>query len=263
MGLTRPPNCSPDASGTDAAGPTMPELSFVVPAYNEEAVIGPTLNAIHGAARAVGVAYEIIVADDASTDRTAEIAASLGASVVAVSNRQIAATRNAGARASRGRWLFFVDADTLMNESALRAVLGALRAGAAGGGCAIRFGGWIPWHARVLLPPLVFLYGLARLASGACIYCTREVFDDSGGFPEAYFAGEEIFMSIAIRRRGRFVFVRRPVTTSGRKLRTFGARELYGTLFKLSLRGLRGVRSREGLDIWYGERRADDTAKRS
>ena len=72
-------------------------LSFIIPAYNEELAIGPTLQSIHEAARSLGVPYEIIVADDASTDRTVEIADSSGARVVAVSNRQIAATRNAGA----------------------------------------------------------------------------------------------------------------------------------------------------------------------
>ena len=56
-------------------------ISFVVPAYNEEAFIADTLNAIHCSARAVNEQYEIIVADDASTDRTAEIARSLGARV--------------------------------------------------------------------------------------------------------------------------------------------------------------------------------------
>jgi GT2 family glycosyltransferase len=51
-------------------------ISFVVPAYNEEAFIADTLNAIHFSARVVGEQYEIVVADDASTDRTAEIARS-------------------------------------------------------------------------------------------------------------------------------------------------------------------------------------------
>ena len=54
------------------------------------------MNAIHCSARAVNEQYEIIVADDASTDRTAEIARSLGARVERVNYRQIAGTRNAG-----------------------------------------------------------------------------------------------------------------------------------------------------------------------
>ena len=49
-------------------------ISFVVPAYNEEKYLGPTLAAIRSAADAVGEPYEIVVADDASSDATAAVA---------------------------------------------------------------------------------------------------------------------------------------------------------------------------------------------
>ena len=46
-------------------------ISFIVPAYNEERLLGPTLDALHAAAQAVGESYELVVVDDGSTDRTA------------------------------------------------------------------------------------------------------------------------------------------------------------------------------------------------
>lgn len=49
-------------------------ISFIIPAYNEERLLGATLLALHAAARAVGEPYEVIVADDASADRTAAVA---------------------------------------------------------------------------------------------------------------------------------------------------------------------------------------------
>ena len=49
-------------------------LSFVIPAYNEELYLPPTLDAIHSAARALAIDYEIVVADDGSTDATAALA---------------------------------------------------------------------------------------------------------------------------------------------------------------------------------------------
>src|SRR5262249_60052871 len=82
-------------------------LSFIVPAYNEQLLIGRTLGALHAAAGALREPYEVIVADDASTDETAAIARAHGAQVVSVNHRQIAATRNAGARRARGELLFF------------------------------------------------------------------------------------------------------------------------------------------------------------
>src|SRR4051812_25920313 len=93
-----------------------PMLSFVVPAYNEEKYLGPTLASIHEAARAVGESYEIIVANDNSSDATAQLAEAGGARVINVHKRQIAGTRNAGARAASGEWLVVVGARTRGKE---------------------------------------------------------------------------------------------------------------------------------------------------
>src|SRR5690349_7930964 len=84
-----------------------PVLSFIVPAHNEQACLPRTLRAIHEAASDVGQPYEVIVVDDASTDATAGIARQNDAIVVSVNHRQIAATRNSGARAAKGDRLFF------------------------------------------------------------------------------------------------------------------------------------------------------------
>src|SRR5215471_11096740 len=96
-------------------------LSFIVPAHNEAEYIRHTLRSVHGAARGVGTPYEVVVVDDSSTDDTAAIAEECGARVVRASHRQIAATRNAGARAAFGDQLFFVDADTAIDRTVLAA----------------------------------------------------------------------------------------------------------------------------------------------
>jgi glycosyltransferase involved in cell wall biosynthesis len=73
-------------------------LSFIVPAHNEETCLSRTLPVIHQSARATGQPYEILVVVDASTDATPAIARQHIARVVRVNHRQIAATRNSGAR---------------------------------------------------------------------------------------------------------------------------------------------------------------------
>src|SRR5206468_11328581 len=93
-------------------------ISFIVPAHNEELLIGQALSALLKAAQANREFFEIIVVDDASTDRTAAIAREHNVRVISVNHRQIAATRNAGARQARGEYLFFVDADTLATPEA-------------------------------------------------------------------------------------------------------------------------------------------------
>src|SRR5688572_21460895 len=94
-------------------------ISFIIPAYNEELLLGRTLRALDDAARGLGEPFEIIVVDDASTDRTADVAREHGARVVSVNRRQIAATRNAGAREASGELLFFIDADTVVTAAAV------------------------------------------------------------------------------------------------------------------------------------------------
>ena len=93
-------------------------ITFVIPAWNEESVLGATLEAVSAATRHVAEPTEIIVVDDSSTDRTAEIARRHGARVVTVQHRQISATRNAGARAAQGDSLIFIDADTIVTLGA-------------------------------------------------------------------------------------------------------------------------------------------------
>jgi glycosyltransferase involved in cell wall biosynthesis len=232
-------------------------ISFVIPAFDEERWIAGTLAAIHAAAAQVGEPYEVVVADDASTDRTARIAAEHGAHVVQVRRRQIAATRNAGARASRGDRLVFVDADTRIDAPLLSAALEALKDGAVGGGSAIRFDEPLPRYYGVLEPVLLWIQRTARFAGGCFLFCTREAFERVGGFDERMYGAEEIAMSQALKRQGRFVVLPQRVLTSGRKLRAHSGREVLRVLGLLLAKGPRAVQSREGLEMWYEPRRDD------
>jgi glycosyltransferase involved in cell wall biosynthesis len=232
-------------------------ISFIVPAYNEERSLGATLDALHAAGRAVGEPYELVVVDDASTDRTAIIARRHGALLVSVAHRQIAATRNSGARKANGELFIFVDADTIVNGAVVRAAVEALRGGAVGGGAAVQFDGAVPLYARLLMPVLVRVFRAARLAAGCFLFCTRDAFAAVGGFDEAFYGAEELVMSRALKRYGKFVVLRQAVVTSGRKLRTHSVREVLMVLGRLVLRGPGVVKQRQGMELWYAERRED------
>jgi glycosyltransferase involved in cell wall biosynthesis len=232
-------------------------ISFIIPAYDEELLIGRTLCALNDAAQSLGEPFEIVVVDDGSADRTAAVARAHGARVISVNHRQIAATRNAGAREATGELLCFIDADTIVNQATVQAAARAMRQGAVGGGCAFRFDGRLPLYGRILQVVTVPLYRLLGLASGCFLFCTREAFQASGGFNEALFGAEEAAMSRALARQGRFVVLRECVTTSGRKLRAHSSREVLGLLLKLALTGPSSIRRRKGLELWYGERRTD------
>ena len=232
-------------------------LSFIVPAYNEELLLEATLVALHEAGRALDEPYELVVVDDASTDRTALVARSHGAVVVSVAHRQIAATRNSGARVASGELFFFVDADTIVNVAVVRSAVEALRNGAVGGGAGVEMDGVVPLYARLLMPVLVRSFRAARLAAGCFLFCTRSAFLAVGGFDETFFGAEEVVMSQALKRHGEFVILLQAVTTSGRKLRTYALSEMLIVLWRLALRGSKAVKQRQGMELWYGERRDD------
>lgn len=232
-------------------------ISFIIPAYNEALHLPGTLAALNESGAAVREPFEIIVADDASTDGTATVAQQFGARVVSVNHRQIAATRNAGARDASGELLFFIDADTVVTPEAVRAAVDAMRAGAVGGGCRFKFDGHVPLYGRFIGAISFPLYRALSLASGCFLFCTRDAFNALGGFNEQLFAAEETAMSRTLGRVGKFVVLRECVTTSVRKMRTHSAFEILGLLIRLALTGPRLIRQRKGLELWYGERRAD------
>jgi glycosyltransferase involved in cell wall biosynthesis len=230
-------------------------LSFVIPAYNEEKYLAPTLAAIHEAARAVGEPYEIVVADDSSTDRTAEIAQAAGARVERVEKRKISAVRNAGARVAQGDVLIFVDADTRISAAVVSAALEALRNGAVGGGAGVDMDEHAPaWTHRVMFFLLPFFY-LMKWAAGCFLFCRRDAFEAAGGFDETYFAAEEIHMSQALKRHGRFVVLRERVVTSSRKAEGRSALSMLWLMVTLVARSPLGVKDRKHAAFWYDVRR--------
>jgi len=220
-------------------------------------LLGATLDALHEAGRSLNEPYEVVVADDASTDRTGSIAERHGARVVRVAHRQIAATRNSGARAAMGELFIFVDADTIVSKAVVRAAVDAMRGGAAGGGASVQFDVGVPRYAKLLMPVLAWFYRAAGLAAGCFLFCSRDAFLTVGGFDEAFFGAEEIVISRALRNHGRFVVLREAVTTSGRKLRTHSGVEVFKILVRLALRGPQAVKQREGMELWYAQRRQD------
>ncbi|GAB3359546.1 glycosyltransferase [Lysobacter tyrosinilyticus] len=229
-------------------------ISFIVPAHDEALLIGATVQSLHEAARMLQLEYEVVVVDDASSDTTAAIASSLGTRVLRVEHRHIAATRNAGAVAALGARFVFVDADTQVNPSVLAAAMRALDAGAVGGGCTVQLAGPLRWYERMAMGLAMPTLRWTRIAPGCFQFCTRAAFEAAGGYDERYFAAEDIVLSRALARQGRFVMLRESVSTSNRKQHTYGVAAQARLLWRFALNGRRILRSREHLTLWYGKR---------
>jgi glycosyltransferase involved in cell wall biosynthesis len=232
-------------------------ISFVIPAWNEEPVLEPTLEALNAARKHLAEPSEVIVVDDNSTDQTAEIARNHGARVLRVRHRQISAARNAGAREAQGDLFIFIDADTVVTPEAICAAVEAVRGGAIGGGCAIRYSGRIPAYLRVFIPMEVWFARKMRMAFGCFLFCTRAAFDAVGGFDTNIYATEEVTLSLALHRQGRFVCLRECVSTSGRKLRTHSTLEWFAQIYRVTFARKKYIHDRDAMGVWYGERRPD------
>jgi glycosyltransferase involved in cell wall biosynthesis len=188
---------------------TEKRLSFVIPARNEEALIGEVLEAILASiARASRVLrselwlpdteFEVIVADDESDDATAAIvskfADDVGVLLVPCTGGTCAAARNAGAAVSAGRVICFVDADTIVPEKAVSRILELHEND---GRCLVLYRlssrepgirAWIWWS----------FWGLARhlplaRAKSMCAFmsCERSHFERYGPFEESRVITEE------------------------------------------------------------------------
>src|SRR5439155_1755456 len=121
--ITRRIRSAPDPRGPPPVGKL---ISVIIPAYNEERYLPQTLEHLHRAMDCLGEGHdekvEVIVVDNASTDRTAEVAIAAGARVVPVPEHNIGRVRNAGALAASGDLLIFLDADTLIPDTLLSRV---------------------------------------------------------------------------------------------------------------------------------------------
>lgn len=238
-------------------------ISFIIPAYNEEALIQETVSHLVKAADELKLDYEIIVADDDSNDKTAQLATSSGAKVVLTSNRQIAATRNAGAKAAKGDIFIFVDADTLVPAKTLKAALAVLDNGAVGGGATIKFRGKISAATHLITFLAQLPMRLAKLTGGCFMFMTRNAFEEAGGFDESIYASEEIWLAINLKKQGQFVVLREIVLSSGRKIRQYGMANMLFIFAKIALRGPSAIANRDRLDLWYKSKReaggADDS----
>lgn len=104
-----------------------PEISVVIPAYNEEATLLQTLSSL--AANTTTRTMEIIVVNNNSTDRTAELATAAGVRCILETKQGITPARNAGLAAARGKYILNADADTIYPPNWIEAMVQPLTAG--------------------------------------------------------------------------------------------------------------------------------------
>jgi len=212
------------------------KISFVVPAYNEEALLGKCLEAIQRATAAATVETEVIVVNNASTDRTKEIASSFaGVTVVDEPRKGLTWARRAGFLASSGDLIANIDADTVMppkwlptvvkefsNDSSLLALSGPY----------IYYDA--PRYIRILtrisyilgyaFDRLFSLFGWGGIFQGGNYVVQRDALEKVGGYNTSIeFYGEDTDVAERLLKIGKVVWTfRLPMHSSGRRIVTEG-----------------------------------------
>ena len=227
------------------------KLSIVIPAYNEEKLLAACLDSVHAAAaacRAPGLAFEVIVCDNNSTDATPRIAREHGAAVVFEPVNRISLSRNAGAAAAAGDWLLFIDADSRLSAAKLAATLRAARSGRVAGGGSLIDLVPKPWWGRLLVGVWTLLSRTMKWAAGSFVFCRADAFRDVGGFPPDMAAGEELGLSRDLKRWGKerglgfVILTEAPHVSSGRKFYIYSPRELLGILLRMAMSPRRSLK---------------------
>jgi glycosyltransferase involved in cell wall biosynthesis len=244
-----------------------PLLSLVIPAWNEAALLPRLLASVEVARRHWDMAgrshadIEVVVADNGSTDATAQIARDCGCRVVPVEKRVIAASRNGGAAAATGEILCFVDADSVLHPDCFLAVAAAMEnPRTLGGATRVTMERWSPGIAAsfALILPLVWTTGFDT----GLVFWRRADFQALGGYDETLLLAEDIDFLWRLtrlgRRRGQKLVRLRGVKTVT-STRKFDAHGDWHFFTQLPFHALRALRDRTTLSdfakrYWYGGR---------
>jgi GT2 family glycosyltransferase len=195
------------------------DATIVICTYNRAAMLAEALASLGSLRMRPGVSYEILVVDNASTDETPQVVASLAQDAktplrrVCETRRGVAAARNRGIDEAHAEWIAFFDDDQLADPDWLQKLLDAAAASKAwcvGG--AVRVCG--PDGAAVALPPVcrqllgekiggtAGRYGLRSSPGTGNLLVHRSVFERVGRFDESLQRGEDTDLFIRMRRAG-------------------------------------------------------------
>ncbi|MDQ3219579.1 MAG: glycosyltransferase [Acidobacteriota bacterium] len=200
------------------------KISIIIPAYNEEKYLKSTLEKIRIGLNSVSNQFEVIVVNNNSEDKTAEIAINSGARVVNESIHNIGKVRNTGAKSASGDVFIFIDADTLVPEELFQQIADIMQDKKCfGGAVAVAYEEFQRKWMKYYLLGWKFWGEVFNMKQGAAQFCRKTAFKELSGYDESIFMGEDIefywrLSKFARQNNGYLHFIENPkVITSSRR----------------------------------------------
>ncbi len=217
------PRPAASSGGVDATATDAYDVSIVVPVYNRVDLSRQCFTALAETTR--DASFELVVVDNASTDGTAELLGQLNGDVQIVRNAEnlgFAKACNQGARAARGRYVLFLNNDTVPLAGWLEPLIDELErhpevavvgprllyedGSVQHAGVVFSRATFGPYHVYKGAPGNASLVNRRRecqCVTAACMLIRREIFEAVGGFDEGYVNGfEDVDLCLKIRERG-------------------------------------------------------------
>jgi rSAM/selenodomain-associated transferase 2 len=189
-------------------------ISVIIPVFNEQKHIASTVERIrqHDIEKLVS---EIIISDGGSKDDTMNVAALTNSRIVSSPRKGRAAQMNYGAEHASGELLYFIHADTIPPPGFSTEITRAFKAGA-DAGCFMLAFDHNHWYLETLCWFTRFNVGAFRYGDQS-FFVRKKLFQESRGFREDHIVMEDYDLVRRIRKRSKFVVIKKPVLTSARK----------------------------------------------
>ena len=204
--------------------PAKPFISVVIPAHNEAEFLPVTLTALK---KQTYAHFETIVVTNGCTDNTAEAVRGKCDRVYELEERGLGPARNLGAARARGNLLLFLDADTMLEPTALAVITRKFKRHHSAG--TLR---GVPDQDKASYKVIYFLKNFvhktrAHHGSSGVILCWKDHFDAVGGFDNELYLRENSDLMKKLRQFGSYKYIRHtPAITSMRRYEKTGTAEM-------------------------------------
>jgi len=200
----------------------MPQISVIIPAYNEEKYITPTLDALQ---KQTFKDYEVIVVANGCTDNTEQILKTNKSEKLrhlSLPQANVSVARNAGALNSQGETLVFVDADTQLAHDSLQTIKDQFTAD-----YSVATTKAVPnvdsWKFKVALA-FKNLYNQTKIYQGCSgvLVCRKKDFQAVEGYPSDIVLKEHRKLILKLKGKGKYKYINTATITSMRRFEQWG-----------------------------------------